>query len=100
MRVRRFVDTLLGTPADRARIEREALTDYPDNIVKRFVSHHVDAAGQLMIRVRWLGYDSAHDTDQPAHQLAEDVPQLLEEYLRLHQREGACARTLARYFGD
>ena len=100
MCVCRFADGLLGTPADRARIEREALTDYPDNVVKRFVAHHTDAAGQLMVKVRWLGYDHAHDTEEPAHQLAEDVSQLLEEYLRQHDNEGPVARTLARYFGQ
>ena len=49
--------------------------------------------------MRWLGYDQAHDTDESAHQLAEDVPNLLEEYLRLHQGEGAVDRTLIQFFG-
>ena len=100
VRLRRFADGLLGTPADRNRIEQEALTDYPDNIVKRFVSHRTDATGQLLLRVRWLGYDHAHDTWEPAHQLAQDVPQLLEEYLRQHDDEGPVARTLTQYFGQ
>ena len=99
VRVRRFADALLGTPADRRRIEREALTDFPDNVVKRFVTHRTDRAGQLLLKVRWLGYDHTHDTGEPAHRLAEDVPQLLEQYLRQHDNEGPCARTLATYFG-
>ena len=99
VRIRRFASGLLGTPADRNRIEREALTDYPDNVVKRFVGHRVAADGQLLITVRWLGYDQAHDTPEPAHQLAQDVPNLLEEYLRLHQHEGAVGRTLRQFFG-
>ena len=99
MRIRRFASGLLGTPADRNRIEREALTDYPDNVVKRFVGHRVAADGQLLITVRWLGYDQAHDTPEPAHQLTQDVPNLLEEYLRLHQHEGAVGRTLRQFFG-
>ena len=98
MRIRRFANSLLGTPADRARIEKEALTDYPDNVVKRFVSHRVAPDGQLIVRVRWLGYDQSHDTEEPTHQLAEDVSQLLEEYLRLHQGEGACRRLLTQFF--
>ena len=100
VRVRRFADNLLGTAADRKRIEKEALTDFPDNVVKRFVSHRTDTAGQLLIKVRWLVYDHAHDTEEPAHQLAKDVPQLLEEYLRQHDGEGPVARTLATYFGQ
>jgi hypothetical protein len=98
VRIRRFANGLLGTPADRSRIEKEALADYPDNVVKRFVGHKVAADGQLLVTVRWLGYDRAHDTDEPAHQLAEDVPNLLEEYLRLHQGEGAVGRTLKQFF--
>jgi len=57
------------------------------------VGHATAADGQLLIKVRWLGYDQAHDTEEPAHQLAQDVPQLLEEYLRLHANEGAVRRT-------
>ena len=98
VRIRRFSNGLLGTPADRKRIEQEALRDYPDNVVKRFVGHKVAADGQLTVTVRWLGYDRAHDTDEPAHQLAQDVPNLLEEYLRLHQGEGAIDRTLNQFF--
>ena len=100
VRIRRFANGLLDTPADRTRIEREALTDYPDNVIKRFVAHKTAADGQLLITVRWLGYDAAHDTDEPAHQLATDVPQLLEEYLRLHSHEGAVKRTLTQFFGS
>ena len=48
--------------------------------------------------MRWLGYDRTHDTDEPAHQLTEDVSNLLEEYLRLHQGEGAVGRTLKQCF--
>ena len=51
MRIRRFANGLLGTPADRARIEQEALRDYPDNVVKRFVGHKVDTDGQLLVTV-------------------------------------------------
>ena len=98
MRIRRFANGLLGTPADRMRIEQEALRDYPDNVVKRFVGHKVAADGQLLVTVRWLVYDQAHDTDAPSHQLTQDVPNLLEEHLRLHQGEGAIDRTLNQFF--
>ena len=50
--IRRFANGLLYTPADRSRIEKEALRDYPDNVVKRFVGHKVGADDQLLITVR------------------------------------------------
>ena len=95
-----FTDNLLGTPTDRARIEREALTDFPDNIVKLFVSHRTDAADQLLLKVRWLVYDHAHDMEDPAHQLTKNVSQLLEEFLRQHDNEGPVVRTLTTYFSQ
>ena len=98
VRLRRFANGELGSRIDAKRIEREALKDYPDNVVKRFVSHHKDKKGTFMIRVRWLGYDQAHDTDEPIHNLAKDVPNLVEEYLTLHKGEKACDRMLKRYF--
>ena len=52
VRIRRFTNGLLDTPADRTRIEQEALRDYPDNVVKRFVGHKVAADGQLLVTVR------------------------------------------------
>ena len=52
-----------------------------------------------MIKVRWLGYDEAHDTEEPVHNLAKDVPGLVEEYLTVHKGEKACALMLKRYFG-
>ena len=99
VRLRRFANGDLGTSIDAKRIEREALKDYPDNVVKRFVSHRRDKRGTFLIRVRWLGYDEAHDTEEPVHNLAKDVPGLVEEYLTVHKGEKACARMLKRYFG-
>ena len=46
-----------------------------------------------MIVVRWLGYDRAYDTPEPVHNLAEDVPAMVEAYLRLHaKKDKVCAR--------
>ena len=52
VRIRHFVNAQLGTTVDAKRIEQEALKDYPDNVVKRFVSHRRDAKGNFLIRVR------------------------------------------------
>ena len=65
---------------DRDAINAAALRDYPDNIVKRFVSHRFGDPPecQLMLQVRWLGYDAAYDTEEPVTDLIEDVPDLVE----------------------
>ena len=97
VRMRRFANAPLGTPADRAEIERAALHDYPDNIVKRLVAFRADRDG-LKIRVRWLGFDSAHDTWEPIANLATDVPDLLEAFLYSKRADARCARALRRYF--
>ena len=100
VRIRRFSAGMLGTDADREAINAAALRDYPDNIVKRFVSHRFGPAPecQLMLQVRWLGYDAAHDTEEPVTNLIEDVPDMVESYLRKHPDDRACARMLSRYF--
>ena len=100
VRIRRFSAGALATPADRQAIEQAALQDYPDNIVEKFVGHSFDdsPAKKLRITVRWLGYDSAHDTEEPADQLMEDVPEMVETYLRANAHESECARMLRRYF--
>jgi len=99
VRIRRFANGVLGTEVDRKVIEEAARRDYPDNVVKRLVAHEVvPGSGVLRIRVRWLGFGSAHDTWEPVHQLAEDVPELVEEYLRRCKKVAVCARMLERFF--
>ena len=100
VRIRRFSAGALGTPADRDAIERAALKDYPDNVVKRFVSHTYDntRAKKMLIRVRWMGYDQAHDTHEDIATLVEDVPDMAEHYLRQHVHEPECYRMLQHYF--
>ena len=100
VRIRRFSAGALGTDADREAIQAAALRDYPDNVVQRFVSHNFGPAPecQLMLRVRWLGYDAAHDTHEPVTNLIEDVPDLVEAYLRKHPDDRACTRMLRRFF--
>ena len=50
------------------------------------------------IRVRWLGFDSAHDTWEPIAQLSTDAPDLVEQYLYAHRADRQCERYLRRYF--
>ena len=91
---------MLGTPADARAIERAATHDYPDNVVKRFVGHSTVAKGVLHLRVRWLGYDAAHDTDESIGNLAEDVPNLVQAYLLENRHLPVCARVLRTYFPE
>ena len=47
-----------------------------------------------------MGYDAAHDTDEPVENLIEDVPQLVETYLRANIGEQTCARMLRTHFPE
>jgi hypothetical protein len=85
VRIRRFSNAALGTPADRERIEASAVNDYPANFVHRLVDHRINTnTNRLEIRVRWLGFDRAGDTWQQATRLATEIPEMLEDYLRTH----------------
>ena len=97
VRMRRFANAALGTPADARQIEKAALTDYPDNLVQRLCEHRMSGRG-LEVRVRWLGFDVTHDSWEPIAGLAEDVPEMLEEFLYKHRADARCARALRRYF--
>ena len=61
-------------------------------------SFNVPPKREMLIRVRWLGYDAAHDTHEPVGNLAEDVPDLVQTYLRANRADKACDRLLKRYF--
>ena len=97
-----FVGTIIHMRVNWSTMTRRDL--YPhflaDAVVQRFISHTFGPAPKhpLLIRVRWLGYDAAHDTDKPATSLVQDVPDMVEEYLRRNKNEPACARMLKRYF--
>ena len=101
--MRRFSAGALATDADRRAIEQAALRDYPDNQVERFLGHSFSfdntSAQKMTIKVRWLGYDRTHDPDDPVTSLVEDVPDLVEKYLRANANahEAACARMFHRY---
>ena len=97
VRMRRFANGALGTPADAAAIEKAARHDFPDNVVKRLLAHRMTGRG-MEINVRWLGFDEAHDTWEPATTLAEDVPELVEAFLYAKRADKRCARLLKKLF--
>ena len=97
VRMRRFSNAALATPADAVAIERAALQDYPDNGVERILADRLDADG-LKLKIRWLGFDSTHDSHEPIANLAEDVPEQVEAYLRNNAHFPICAKALRRYF--
>ena len=97
VRMRRFANAPLGTPADAREIEKAALHDYPNNFVQQLLDHRMDNDG-LKIKVRWLGFDATHDSWEPLAGLAQDVPELVEEYLYAKRGDRRCARALSRYF--
>ena len=98
VRIRPFANAPLGDNISTKRLEQAAQRDYPDNIVKRFVRHRVGKDGEFELQVRWLGFGEAHDTWEPISNLVEDVPDMVERYLRKNRRKQACARLLQQYY--
>ena len=98
--VRILCNGLLGTPADARAIEQAALHDYPGNVVQRFLGHGTGEDGIFRMKVRWLGYDAVHDSDEAITTLVEDVPDLVQQYLAEHRDQPACARILRTYFPE
>ena len=85
VRIRRFANAALGAPADRRRIEESAVRDFPDNFVKKLIAHrHNPTSNRVELKVRWLGFDAAGDTWEAIAELAESVPDMVEDYLRDH----------------
>ena len=64
VRIRRFSNAALGTPADLEALIAAARRDYPQNFIQRFVGHHVHVgSGVFMITVRWLGWGAGAEVD-------------------------------------
>ena len=98
VRILRFFNAALGTPADRERIEQSAIDDFPANFVHKIINHRANPSnGRLELRVRWLGFDRAGDTWQRADRLATEVPDRVEDYLRSHPST-ITTRFLRRHF--
>ena len=98
--IRRFSAGKLATKADRDAIEQEAMKDYPDNFPQKIVGHErgPPPKRELMLKVRWLGYDAAHDTPEPISNLVEDASDMVQEYLQANRKDKVCATMLRRYF--
>ena len=79
MRIRRFSNAALGTPADRHRIEESAVVrDFPDNFVKKLIGHRRNpTANRIELKIRWLGFDAAGDTWEAINELVESVPDMV-----------------------
>ena len=95
VRMRRFANAALGSAADARAIEKAALADFPDNIPQRLCEHRMTDMG-MEIRVRWLGFDETHDSWEALSRLAEDVPELVEQFLYKHRAEAIKVRTGAK----
>ena len=69
------------------------------NFIKNIIEHRVDEDDDTFeLKVRWLGWGAEADTWEPIHQLVEDAPHHVEEYLRGHDASEACNRYLKEYF--
>ena len=98
VRIRRFSNAALGTAADRQRIEESAVRDFPDNFVQKLVAHRRNpTSNRVELKVRWLGFDAAGDTWKSIAELAESVPDMVEDYLREHN-EPMLNRIRNRFF--
>ena len=81
------------------RMKEAAQRDFPQNFVDKFVGHEVDDThGVFTLRVRWMGFGPEWDTDEPIHNMVEDVPHMVEDYLHQHADDEVCARYLQEYF--
>ena len=92
VRLRRFANAPLGTQADATAIEWAALHDYPDNLVQQLLDHKMDGS-TFREKVCWLGFDKTHYSWESLASLAEDVPDLVEEYLYSKMADRRCVDT-------
>ena len=100
-RLRTFSNGDLGTEADIDGLRRAVTQDFPDNFIqKKFLGHRVDEEHDVfMLKVRWLGWGVAFDTEEPVHNMVEAAPHMVEDYLYQHAEEAVCDRYLRKYFG-
>ena len=98
VRIRPFANGPLGDAASVDEMQRSCLRDFPDNYVSRLLAQRAGANGEMEIRVRWLGFTSAFDTWEPISNLVEDVPDMVQQFLRDNNGVPACRRMLQNYF--
>ena len=74
------------------------MKDFPDNFVSKFVGNRRNPnTNRIELKVRWLGFDAAGDTWEAIAELAESVPDMVEDYLRNHN-ESMLNRIRTRFF--
>ena len=98
VRIRPFANGPLGDKVNVNRLSKAAQRDFPDNVVKRFVRHRLGSEGNMQLLVRWLGFSEGFDTWEPVETLVEDVPDMVEAYLRKNETVPVCASMLKRYY--
>ena len=98
VRIRPFANAPLGDTVSVNRLAKAAQRDFPDNVVKRLVRHRVGKNGSMELKVRWLGFSEQFDTWEPVSNLVEDVPDMVEAYLRKNDRNDLCKRMIERYY--
>ena len=90
-RIKRFSDNSLG---QRAELSEMARRDTGLFTVHSLIGWREDGQGQLEIRVRWEGFEEDDDTWEAVDSLREDVPGLLNKFLRDRQHESVRLRDL------
>ena len=99
VRIRRFSNAALHSPADRAMLEESARRDFPDNFVNKFVAHRRNPdTHAIELKVRWLGFDQHADTWEPVTDLMQTHPTEVEAYLRDHQEDAMMQQALQALF--
>ena len=99
VRIRRFSNDDLGGEADMDRLLEAARRDFHQDFIQKFVGHRVHpTTGVFLLKVRWIGWGAAGDTEEPIHTMVEDDPHRVEEYLSQRQGDDDCRRYLDEYF--
>ena len=69
------------------------------NFVQKIVCHRVHPNTEVfLLKVRWVGWGKEGDSEEPIHNLVEDDPHRVEEYLSQRQTDDDCRRYLKEYF--
>ena len=99
VRMRRFSNAALGTAADLQQLLEAARRDFPTNFIQKLLGHRIHPkTGVMLLKVRWIGWGREGDSEEPIHNLVEDDPHRVEEYLSQHRDDDDCGRYLEEYF--
>ena len=62
--------------------------------IQKFIGHRVHpSTGVFLLKVRWVGWGAAGDTEEPIHTMVADDPHRVEEYLSQRQDDDTAAGT-------